>query len=450
MSRSILILSPDVVTESMAGPAIRYWEFAKALAPSFNVTLAVPNKISATPQQATPIHLVQHTRENITELLSHNEIIIFQGYISDYYPQLLYSNKILIADLYDPVPLEGLERHQNPHSEDMQIIATQTRIINAQLKRADYFLCASERQRDLWLGHLLALGRINPLTYQQMQQRVITVPFGLPDVPPQRSGVGFRQKLDNDAEFVLLWGGGIWEWFDPLTLIRAVHRLLPRYPGLRLVFLGTQHPNPTIQTMPKQYRAEELAHELGVHGTSVIFQAGWVSYDTLANHFLDADVGVSAHLDTLETHFSFRTRILYYLWAGKPIITTQGDVLADEIIRYQAGIVVKPTDEDAWIAAIEKLQDPKYYATLVNGVKILAKRYCWATVTEPLQTLCNNISLSPDMSIEGGVRKSLVWDCESEYDALKEQLDIMEHSNSWRVTTPMRNMRRWLTWKKKL
>ena len=24
---------------------------------------------------------------------------------------------------------------------------------------------------------------------------------------------------------VILWGGGIWEWFDPLTLIRAVHRI---------------------------------------------------------------------------------------------------------------------------------------------------------------------------------------------------------------------------------
>jgi glycosyltransferase involved in cell wall biosynthesis len=315
--------------------------------------------------------------------------------------------------------------------------------MNDQLKLADYFLCANERQRDLWLGHLLALGRINPLTYAQIQQRVVTVPFGLPDIPPQRTGVGLRQS-SADKDFILLWGGGIWEWFDPLTLIRAVHHLLPHYPQLKLVFLGTQHPNTTIQTMPMQHRAEALARELGIFDTHVIFQSGWVPYSILSNYLLDADVGVTAHFDTLETHFSFRTRILHYLWAGKPIITTQGDVLADAIVGAKAGIVVNPQDEQAWIAAIETLLNPIHYATYLAGVKMLASRYRWSTVTQPLQNLCANATLSLDMRIEGGLRKPLHWDCEQEYHALKCYLDIVEHSNSWRITAPLRALRRWL------
>lgn len=455
MSYSILILSPDVITEYMAGPAIRYWEFAKALAPLSKVTLAAPNAIPESLQQATQASLIQHTSENLAELASHHDIIIFQGHILEHYVLLRQSEKILVADLYDPLPLEVLEQH----TADMQIIADQVRMMNTQIKRADYFLCASERQRDLWLGHMLALGRINPFTYKHIQQRVMTVPFGIPDATPQRTGAGLRQQLDNEAAFVLLWGGGIWEWFDPLTLIRAVHRLLPRYPDLRLVFLGTQHPNPTIKVMPKQHRAEALARELGLYGTQVIFQSGWVPYDVLHNYLLDADVGVSAHLDTLETHFSFRTRLLYYFWAGKPIITTQGDVLADDIARMKAGIVVDPEDEDAWIAAIEKLHNPENYATYVEGVKKLAQQYRWSTVTQPLQALCRNASRSPDMTIENGLRKSMVWDCELEYNALREQLgncqhennalreqlEILAHSISMRVTAPLRTLRRWLT-----
>jgi glycosyltransferase involved in cell wall biosynthesis len=451
---SILILSPDVITERMAGPAIRYWEFAKALAPLSKITLAAPNLIPETLQQATQARLIQHSPENIADLASHHDIIIFQGHLLDYYPVLRQSEKILIADLYDPVPLESLEQH----SADMQIIADQVRMMNTQIKRADYFLCASERQRDLWLGHLLALGRINPLTINQIQQRVITVPFGIPDTAPQRDGAGLRQTLDNDAGLVLLWGGGIWEWFDPLTLIRAIHRLLPRYPDLRLVFLGTQHPNPAIDSMPMQHRAQALAHELGLYGRQVIFQSGWVPYDTLHNYLLDADVGVSAHLDTLETHFSFRTRLLYYLWAGKPIITTQGDVLAEEIDRMKAGIVVNPADVDAWIAAIEKLHNPNYYTGYVEGVKTLAQQYRWSMVTQALLACCSNASRSPDMILENGLRKSVVWDCEREYNALRErletckheynvvseQLDIMAHSISMRVTAPLRTLRRWL------
>jgi len=456
MSSSILILSPDVITERMAGPAIRYWEFAKALVPFFKVTLAAPNVIPDILQQATQACLIQHSSENITALVSQHDIIIFQGHLFEYYPLLRQSDKILIADLYDPVPLEVLEQHKG--TENLQLIADQVRMMNTQIKRADYFLCASERQRDLWLGHLLALGRINPLTIDQIQQRVMTVPFGIPDSPPQRTGAGLRKTLDDDGGFVLLWGGGIWEWFDPLTLIRAIHRLLPRYSDLSLVFLGTQHPNPTIEAMPMQHRAEALAHELGLYGKQVIFQRGWVPYDKLHNHLLDADVGVSAHLDSLETHFSFRTRLLYYLWAGKPIITTEGDVLADEIAQMKAGIVVNPADEDAWIAAIEKLHNPEHYATYVEGVKTLAQKYHWSTVTQALIACCRNASRSQDMILENGSRKSLVWDCEQayhdltaqleackqEYNAVSQQLEIMAHSISMRVTAPLRTLRRWL------
>jgi glycosyltransferase involved in cell wall biosynthesis len=434
MPNSILILSPDVITERMAGPAIRYWEFAKVLVTSFRVTLAIPNPISEVSQSLEPINLIQHQHENINELIEQHDIIIFQGFIFDHYPLLHQTNKILIADLYDPIPLESLEQNQPD-------VTKQISMMNNQLKLADYFLCASKRQRDLWLGHLLALGRINSFTYKQIQQRVIIIPFGLPNAMPQRTNIGFKYK----NSFILLWGGGIWEWFDPLTLIRAVHRLLPDCPNLKLIFLGTKHPNPTIPIMPKQIQAETLAKKLGVYNKQVIFQSGWVPYADLANYLLDADVGVNTHFDTLETHFSFRTRILPYLWASKPIITTGGDVLAESIVDNNAGIVVESEDEDGWVLAIKKMYDSKHYLSYVNGVEKLAKQYRWSIVTKPLQELCADANLAPDMVIENGLRKSKVLDYEHEYNMLKNQLNIMEKSHSWRVTKPLRAMRRFLS-----
>ncbi|MBE9562558.1 MAG: glycosyltransferase [Proteobacteria bacterium] len=430
MSNSILILSPDVITERMAGPAIRYWEFAKALVNYFQITLAIPNPISEVSNSIEPITLVQHQHENIDSLIEQHDIIIFQGFIFDHYPALHQTSKILIADLYDPVPLEGLEQNNLN-------ISDQVNMMNNQLKKADYFLCASDRQRDLWLGHLLALGRINSFTYKQIQQRIVTIPFGLPDTIPQRTDIGFEHK----DSFILLWGGGIWEWFDPLTVIRAIHRLLPDYPNLKLIFLGTQHPNPNIPVMPKQVQAEILAKELGLYNKQVIFQNGWVPYADLANYLLDADVGISSHFNTLETHFSFRTRILHYLWANKPIITTSGDVLADDILANNAGIVVEPENETDWMLAIKKMYNSNHYSSYINGVKILAEKYCWSTVTKPLRELCSDASLAPDMIVENNFRKSQVWDCEHEYNLLRDQLDVIESSNSWRITEPLRAMR---------
>ena len=43
---------------------------------------------------------------------------------------------------------------------------------------------------------------------------------------------------------IVLWGGGIWNWLDPLTLVRAWPRGDRPRAGARLVFLGTRHPNP--------------------------------------------------------------------------------------------------------------------------------------------------------------------------------------------------------------
>ena len=42
----LLIISPDVVAEKMAGPGIRYWEMSRTLAGQLAVTLAVPNQTS--------------------------------------------------------------------------------------------------------------------------------------------------------------------------------------------------------------------------------------------------------------------------------------------------------------------------------------------------------------------------------------------------------------------
>ena len=67
--------------------------------------------------------------------------------------------------------------------------------MTAALRFADVVLCASERQRLLLLGVLLALGRVNPDTYDgdpTLGRLVRVVPFGLPSEPPRRHGPGRR------------------------------------------------------------------------------------------------------------------------------------------------------------------------------------------------------------------------------------------------------------------
>jgi len=444
MKRTVLILSPDIISERMAGPGIRYWEFAKALGHEHRVTLAAPNALSAN-LSLPACQLVQHTPDNIQHLIEQHDIILFQGHILDRYPQVAGCDKILVADVYDPIPLEGLEQNKfRDATEACREIENQVRVINDQLKWADYFLCASDRQQDLWLGNLMALGRINPLTYPQVTQRILTIPFGLPDAPPVRNGVGLRESLGHDS-FILLWGGGIWEWFDPLTVIHAVHALQEEWPQLKLVFLGTRHPNPTVPVMPMQDHAMRLAEKLGLNQRQVFFQAGWVPYHQLPNYLLDADAFVSAHCATLETRYAFRTRTLYYLWAGKPILTTQGDVLAAQVAEYGAGITLAEQDVAGWIAALRQLRDPARHGQYVAGCAALAKQYPWRTVTQPLVTLCHQANRAPDVVCEAGHRHLSGYDCAWERQRLQEKITQIEQSNSWKMTALMRDFRRYVS-----
>jgi glycosyltransferase involved in cell wall biosynthesis len=198
---------------------------------------------------------------------------------------------------------------------------------------------------------------------------------------------------------VLLWGGGIYNWFDPLTLLRAVDKLRARVPEVRLYFLGLKHPNPHVPEMRMAVDTRALADELGLTGTHVFFNHGWVEYADRQNYLLEADVGVSTHFDHVETQFSFRTRLLDYFWASLPVVTTGGDALAEHLERTGAGLAVPAEDVDALEAALYALlsDDVRVEACRVASLA-LADEYRWSRVLQPLVEFCRHPRRAHDLA----------------------------------------------------
>src|SRR5690606_20550406 len=110
------------------------------------------------------------------------------------------------------------------------------------------------------------------------------VPFGLPQAPPAHTRPVLRGVVPGigPEDEVVLWGGGLWDWFDPLTAIRAVAALAPQRPRLRLFFAGVGHPNPAVPAMRQAQAAQALSAELGLTGRVVFFN-DWVPYADRAN-----------------------------------------------------------------------------------------------------------------------------------------------------------------------
>jgi glycosyltransferase involved in cell wall biosynthesis len=399
--RRVAVATADTLGEQMAGPAMRAWHIAEELAKHHDVRLISIQGCTVT----HPAFGTSHGGEEaIAELVDWCDVFVFQGWVAMHHPVVSRSDKIVVADVYDPMHLEQLEqaRERGQPDWDRSVIAASASL-NDQLARADFLICASEEQRTFWLGQLAALGRINPSLYDgdhTYRSFIDVVPFGLADEPPRATAPAIRGVIDGigDDDTVVLWNGGVYNWFDPQTLVRAMAILRPELPRLRLVFMGMRHPNPDIPDMRAAAEAVELSRSLGLTDEVVFFNTSWVPYDERQNFLLEADLAVSTHLPGLETDFAFRTRILDCMWAGLPVVVTEGGTLSRLVEDRGLGVVVPPDDPDALADAIRRLAtDEPFSADCRARMAEVAAEYRWSTVLEPLVRFCDNPRRAPDL-----------------------------------------------------
>jgi glycosyltransferase involved in cell wall biosynthesis len=158
------------------------------------------------------------------------------------------------------------------------------------------------------------------------------------------------------------------------------------------------HPNPEVPQMQMASAAMQLADELGLTDTHVFFNHDWVPFERRGDWLLDADIGVSTHLDHVETAFSFRTRVLDYFWAGLPTVCTSGDAMEDLIRGRGAGTVVPPGDIGALATAIETLlDDPDARKAASAAASEIAADLHWSDVLAPLIAFCAHPQRAPDL-----------------------------------------------------
>ncbi|MGS0687137.1 glycosyltransferase family 4 protein [Nakamurella sp. GG22] len=392
--QQILIVTDDTLGERMAGPAIRAWNIAEALAADHDVRLASTRKAEASSPRFA---VCDGSGEMLAGLARGMDVIVLQGFTLRAHPWLAGLGAHLVMDMYDPIHLEILEGAQDSgHPQRQRELAGGLEALRVQFVHGDFFLCASERQRDLWLGYLSALGRVNFATYAQdstLRKLIDLAPFGIDPAPPLPPGArgAIKGVIDGIGpdDTVLLWAGGVYNWFDPVTLIDAVGDLADELPNLRLLFMGTKHPSLDDLSTTVLRQGVARAEERGLLGTHVFFREGWVPYAERGAFLADADIGVSTHVLHVETAFSFRTRMLDYLWAGLPIICTEGDEFAGIVERERLGRVVGERDRDGLAAAIRSvLADPAELARCHEAVAATAERFHWERTLEPLVRYC--------------------------------------------------------------
>ncbi|MBI4321365.1 MAG: glycosyltransferase family 4 protein [Chloroflexi bacterium] len=401
----LLVISPDVVDSRMAGPGIRSWELARALVPHASVTLATPNTCSLADSGIT-IQSYGSDGAALKRLVEQSDVVLMQGFVLHDFPFVKEIDQPLIVDIYDPLVIENLEAHDfrsmaerhNVHNRDLAVIVEQ-------LSVGDFFICANERQRDYWMGMLSATGRINPYNYRfdrSLRKLIDVVPFGLSDGVPQltrpvlkgvRSGIGANDRL-------VIWGGGIWPWLDPLTLIQAMKVITTEHKDVKLFFMGNEHPNPDIAAVlgnSLHAHAVRLSKDLGLYNKTVFFNDRWVPYGDRHNCLLEADIGVCLHQNFIEMRYAYRTRYLDYVWCGLPIIASLGDSWSKVVEEFGLGKVVANKSVDQVVAALnEMLAIPNLREAYGPRFAKVREKLSWHQAVRPLVDFLSNPRKAPD------------------------------------------------------
>jgi len=382
----IIVLTRDPTGPALGGNAIRATELARVLAAHGDVTLAAPGEPAEAGLPFAHADWDARRPSELRALLRGADAIVATPQSPGIQAELRRSGARLVLDLYDPYPLAVLEAYRGAPALRRRVHTTLTvDAFTEALRAAHHVICASERQRDLWLGLMLGAGLLRAGNYDgdpTLRGRIDVVPTGV-STAPLPAGRPIRDRLPQIAaeDDVVLWYGGLWNWVDPVTAVRAMPELREHRAGAKLVLLG-RVPAAAHQSGMAE-RARALAGELGLEDRSVFFLDAIVPYAERGAWLREADCAISTHLADLETRFAFRSRILDFIWAGLPVVCTRGDALSELVEREGLGAAVPPGDASAVAAALARVLATGRDAYAAGFVRA-AGELDWPTLAEPL------------------------------------------------------------------
>ncbi len=382
----ILFLLDLPLSKNLVSGSLRFFELANILKNHHAVTIAGSEvekdfvsqdgiNILRTPSQKIYNIGLKITIPNkaIIKEINSFDIVITYGRIIN----ILGISKItipIIFDMYAPWYIEDLVSNKTKsHAPNMKQI-------KQLLLGGDYFLCATEKQKDMLIGLMLMAGR----NEADLASKVGIVPIGIPkDKPVQKSHKlkGQYQGIEM-SDKVVAWWGGVWDWLDPITPIKAMEIISKTRSDIKFVFFGVKssEAGKGISNIAKE--SIKLSKELGLYNKQIFFIDEWIPYADRADYLLDIDAGVISHFDNLETRFSWRTRALDYIWANIPIVTSIGDAIAEIVQEQRLGITVPHQNPEAFAQAIiNTLNNEVEYK---RNLEAFAPNLYWGNITNPL------------------------------------------------------------------
>ena len=193
------------------------------------------------------------------------------------------------------------------------------------LARADYFLCAHERQWGYCMAWLTWAG-VSP----EDHGRLAVLPFLLHEMPVSRQG-----HVEDEPLF--FWGGLFWPWHDRAQAFQTVVETVSRVRQGQVVVVGSEGEDSLLDGEGNTYNQHPHVSWLGS-----------LPFSEYVTELKRATVAVDIVRPTAERRLSSDLRTGTALWAGTPCLVTPESPWAGLIEKHNAGWIVPFQDSANW------------------------------------------------------------------------------------------------------
>jgi glycosyltransferase involved in cell wall biosynthesis len=292
-------------------------------------------------------------------------------------------------------PLAEIQTQAEVHADDEEAAGQQQvhgwKLFLDGLLRADAFSALSTRQRFAIIGQLGAAGRLNQFTARD--NFVHSIPYGLfPDeVPNLPSGA----RRGAGATFTIMWSGSFNTWMDVDVLLSGFLKASSQNPRLRLTVVGGRIPGYNDASYDKFVSGVRAAN-----AESIVQLMDWQPLGRMRELYGNCNVGLSIDRFSYEAVLGSRTRIVNFLAAGKPVLSTVltelTEDLADKgyIIPFQLG----SADDFAKVLEDTALRASDLATLGEECQAYVLARYDGRNLGKPLIDWIKNPAASPDRS----------------------------------------------------
>ncbi len=365
----VLLVTDDRVGRAMAGSALRAWEIARVLQRAGHTVCVAAAAGSERPSEHGPAVVSKPPWRWA-------EVVVAPAWCLP--PRGFLGRSVLVVDGATPLLAELSVLPDTAEVLHRRITAAAR--LPLVLARADAVLAAGDNQIRWWRQRLQV---------HRPEVPVLPVPFGIPEQPPADE----RDEIPGvPADWaVVMWWGGVWPWLDLETLL-AARADLGRVP-VAVVVPTAARPGGGINRFSEDDLLD-LADRYELEPPQVTPLCSWLPYEQRHRALNRTTLLAVLHHPGREAELSFRTRALDGIWAGVPLLVSEGGAVAELTRQHRWGGVVPPRDVRAAAAALQVLLGEREQLRCRRAIATSRERWRWAKVVEPLVEVLPKLPLT--------------------------------------------------------